>query len=482
MGLHLDGPPQAGVNSSLGAADLALLARTPEARKYAAKELARRAGASREFFLTWDIACSNQRTTISVPGASSKKIHFECAHPESLKRIISGEIAVTRAKYIRETKNGQIDKDLVIPFCGAPAEPAPLFQELSDGSYICKSDLLLSMLLTLGRFEETISNRRDEHGRFPGSASISVRDDFLERPIVDEYGIAFQQVLRAVLPGWRPEPRTLRVKLTHDIDSVGMPFQPRATIGHTLKRKKPGATLRDLLAAMSSIEPAELRLVRLLGEISASRGLHSCFYWKGSPRTSMDEGYDPFQRKVQRVIRDLKAQGYEMGVHPGYNTFRSRPELRSEVERLKEAVGETRLGGRQHYLRWSPETWLDWEACGLVYDSTVGFADRIGFRAGTCVPYRPWSLLVNRELNLLEVPLVVMDCTPVKYMGLPKPEGLERIRRCVEQVARVGGIFTILWHNVPLMEPAYHGWYEAILDMLGNGKPYVIPADIEAIW
>jgi hypothetical protein len=196
----------------------------------------------------------------------------------------------------------------------------------------------------------------------------------------------------------------------------------------------------------------------------------------------MDSGYDPFHPKLQRVFSYLREQGFELGVHPGYSTFGSKPALENEVALLRRALAVQKVGGRQHYLRWSPQTWLDWESCGLAYDSTVGFADLIGFRAGTAFPFRPWSFSENRELNLIEVPLIVMDCTPVKYMGLSREEGLARIRNCIQRAAIVGGVFTLLWHNVPLLEPEYHGWYESILDLLPPGQNLAFSQSLQSFW
>jgi hypothetical protein len=457
-------------------------AQTPEVRRYAVKELARRAGVTSDFFDSWEIQCLGERTTVTLISGSSKQIHFDCAPEEDLARTANGDFPIAKTSYPIGYSNLSDREDLVVPFCKSAADQTvPLFQRQLDGSYLCPLDLLFSVVLTLSRVEECLCSVRDLHDRFPASSSVATKFDFLERPIIDEYGLAFEQVLRELVPSWRPGARTFSVKLTHDIDSIGIPLQLRTTVGHTLKRRRPGSTFQDLLAHLSEADPSELRLVRRLAEISRSRGLHSAFYWKGSPQTQMDDGYDPFHPKVQRVIANLRDQGFEMGAHPGYYTFRAPPELRNEVERLRAALGSKNLGGRQHYLRWSPETWLDWEASGLVYDTTVGFADRIGFRAGTSFAYRPWSLAENRELNLIEIPLIVMDCTPVKYMGLPRAEGLERVRKCIERIRKVGGTFTMLWHNVPLMEPEYQGWYEPILDMLGDSRPFTLPT-AEALW
>jgi hypothetical protein len=230
------------------------------------------------------------------------------------------------------------------------------------------------------------------------------------------------------------------------------------------------------------MEPAELALVRELADISSSRGLHSAFFWKASPLGPRDSGYDPAHKKVQRLIDLLRERGFELGVHPGYETFGDRTKLASEVGYLRQALRVNSPGGRQHYLRWSPDTWLDWEACGLSYDSSLGFADHFGFRAGTAFPYHPWSWRDNRELNLIEMPLILMDCTPVKYMKLNQAEGLERIKSLIQRTAQTGGVFTLLWHNTPLLDPDYNGWYEAILDLTAGAERFDVPTNAEQLW
>lgn len=456
---------------------------TPEARRYAVKELARRAGVSRDFFEKWVIEFTPARTTISFGSESSAKVHFVHANGDPLEKIARGPIPVARARWLDGRRDGIADDPLILPFCHSePDSCVPLYRPARDRGFTCQLDLLSSFLFVLSRVEETLCDTTDEHARFPASASLAFRHDFLERPILDEHGLAFQQALSALLPTWRPLRRTLRFKLTHDIDDVGIPFDLHTSVGHILKRGRPAATWRNFLSTFTAVEPAELALVRRLAAISTSRGLHSAFYWKASPRGLRDSGYDPAHGKVRRVIDFLLGYGFEIGVHPGYETFGDRPQLASEVAFLRQALRVNSPGGRQHYLRWCPDTWLDWEACGLSYDSSLGFADRFGFRAGTAFPYRPWSLRDNRELNLIEVPLILMDCTPVKYMKLDREQGLERLRTLVQRMEHTGGVFTLLWHNTTLLDPDYNGWYESLLDLFAGTRAFDVPASAERLW
>lgn len=455
---------------------------TPEARTYAIRELARRARVQRDFFNSWKIEVGEKDTVLTL-GAQSRRVIFRHAPEGPFQGKCSSRIPVALASWMAAPSDEILKADLVLPFVTPSENKAPLFLQKEEGTFVCQLDVLLSTVFTLARVEEMFAHAADPYGRFPASASVAAHHGFLERPIVDEYGTALAQVIKALLPAWDPIPAFRRVKVTHDIDNVGFPFQLRTAIGHTIRRRRPAATIKDAVANFTGAETTELGLVRELAEISKSRGLRSAFFWKGSPAGPHDSGYDPFHPKIQRVIADLKREGFEQGVHPGYDSFGDRSRLRTEVELLTRALGTAKLGGRQHYLRWTPQTWLDWEACGLVYDSTLGFADAIGFRAGTSVPYRPWQLEQNRELNLIEVPLTVMDCTTVKYMALSKPEALARIRECAKRVALANGVFTLLWHNSPLIDPEYDGWYEPVLDSVASdAKDYQLPCTPAELW
>jgi hypothetical protein len=455
-----------------------MIAITSEARIYALAELSRRAGVSNEFFLRWRVAFSPEGNALVVqpqPGASAQ-IRFPFAAAE----LQAAE--VVRKTWYREApvERGGLAPDFIVPFCTrASIAGQPLFTEDGPQQYSCSEDILASIALTLSRFEEIISPVRDAHGRFPASASLACRHNYLDRPVVDEYGLALEQILTILMPGWQPAPRSLRVKLTHDIDEVGIPFNLRGALGHVVKRKAPLFCARDLLSLARGVEPAYLTLVRDICRLSIERSLHSALFWMAAAPGPYDAGYDVADSRIAGVMRWARDQGIEMGVHPGYETFLSPALLGEEVQRCRAALQNDRIGGRQHYLRWSPESWLHWERCGLQYDSTVGFADHAGFRAGTCVPYLPWLWKENRRADVLEIPLIMMDATLVaeQYMALDADQIREIVKRLVRRCAVVGGVFTVLWHNDRLAPPCGQH-YPGVLDALSAASNYDWQADL----
>lgn len=435
-----------------------------EARLYALRQLAFRSAVHQELLDSWRVEVSNDATVVTFGDA---RIRFRHAPATFWSELVSGSYQVVHASWARPFVNPHADlvPDFIVPFVNR-TYAGPLFVKTSENSWECPVDLLASVLLTLSRFEELQSDKRDMHGRFLATQSVALKHDFLHRPIVDEYGLALQQVIQSLLPGWQPVERRLMVKLSHDIDEIGFPRHMSNSLGHTFKRRKPSATLRDVIGPIFGLRPSLLEAVLRLAELSKRHGMVSALYWKSSGQTAWDSGYDLAMKPVREVLSCLRNAGMELGVHPGYDTFGGSRRLADEVGRIREVIGESLVGGRQHFLRWHPCTWCDWEKLGLAYDSTVGFSDHIGFRAGTCVPYRPWSLELNREIALLEIPLLAMDVTLAYYMRLSPERSLALLLQCAERCKLVGGVFTLLWHNRSLLDPNYGDTYQKVLSAL----------------
>src|SRR5262249_36524368 len=133
--------------------------------------------------------------------------------------------------------------------------------------------------------------------------------------------------------------------------------------------------------------------------------------------------------------------------------------------RLRAATGRQPLGGRQHYLRFAvPDTWRSWAAAGLAYDSTLGFSEAPGFRAGTCYAYPVFDLVERRPLGLVERPLIAMEASLLDHCGLEPEAAADEMRRLREVCRRFDGDFVFLWHNNRLSGERERAAYRAVLD------------------
>jgi hypothetical protein len=210
--------------------------------------------------------------------------------------------------------------------------------------------------------------------------------------------------------------------------------------------------------------------------LSEQRNLRSEFYFIADHTAGIRDGvYSLEQPFIQALMRQVHQRGHVVGLHPSYESYRAPEQIAHEFSRLR-AVAESlhcmpsRWGGRQHYLRWeNPTTWQAWEDASMDYDSTVGFADQVGFRSGACYEYPVFNLRTRQQLRLKERPLIVMDCTLFDYMGLSVEAATEMLSLLARRCRMYNGEFVLLWHNSYLLTETLRRFYEDALPILSEG-------------
>lgn len=339
----------------------------------------------------------------------------------------------------------------------------PFIDIVNENEMIFNFDIISSSFFMLSRWEETVNKNRDKHGRFSAYQSTAYKQDFLNIPIVDVYGLILRNYLKILFNNIDLGFNEFSVKLSHDIDEVRRFSGFKRTIktiigGDLIKRKNILFTLDSIKAAIKTLinrkEDPYIKGILELANISKEYNLNSSFYFKTSEKSNYDSGYK-IDNTVRNVIGKLQKSGFEIGFHPGYTAYENYNVFIKERKELEIILGHSNYGGRHHYLRFEvPNTWRIWEKAGFKYDSTVGYADYEGFRCGTCHPFQPYDIDYDRELNIIEIPLIVMEATLNGYRNLTPQEGLENIIDLATKCKNVEGVFTLLWHN----ETIYREW------------------------
>ncbi len=461
---------------------------TENARGYGWRQLARRAGvcvseASKTgfealnlpvFYAHPDQVGNAGPAIIVAPAAESSWQDLLDSQPESLDWLPQADV-------MPEAEKLPFNDPIPVLFWGAgfPASPRRFAEIRPDGSLVFYCDILAATFFMLSRWEETVLPCQDEHGRFLASASAAFRQNFIDRPVIDEYGLILKSWLKTLLPGWQPESPRFAVRLSHDIDVVRrfpkVSLGLRTIAGDLIKRRSLAQALENTKGLCTQILSPErdpqYQAIFTLTDISKQHGLESAFYFMAAKPSAYDSGYDPRAAEIRRCIERLHAQGFETGFHPGYFTYNDPARLAREKSRMDAALGKTSYGGRQHYLRFeAPTTWRQWQEAGLAYDSTLAYPGREGFRCGTCRSFRPFDLQGDVEMHLWERPLIVMDGTLIHYRKFSPLEGQGRILELAQRCKDVQGTFTLLWHNSTLINeaPQWTDMYRTVADALAR--------------
>jgi hypothetical protein len=461
---------------------------TPSAIKYTWQQLMQRAGAGDDriaesgfeyqapffYYSPPDNVHSTETPSVIVAPCNDRDWQAILQHPSDSLDWLPARSVVPSGMQL------PFDTPVPILFWGQGYEHHREFaRRREDGSIVFYADIIAGSFFMLSRWEEMVVPTRDEHERFPGIASVAYRQGFLGQPIVDQYALILRAWLKTLSLRWSPQRGNFSVKLSHDIDHVrryrSILAGFRALGGDIIKRQRhtlAKQTLREIASTTVSSEGATyLRRIQWLADLTSQHRLESVFNFKTASLGRWDSGYDVSSEAIAERIRHLHEQGFEIGLHPGYDTLGDPAKLAEEKARLEAVLQEPVHSGRQHYLRFRvPSTWRHWEKVGLQCDTTMGYPDQEGFRCGTCHRFHPFDVEQDRELKIWEQPLIVMDGALHTYRGFSPEQGEARILELAARCKQVEGTFTLLWHNSAL-DWEWSPWkkvYERVLSQLAT--------------
>ncbi|MCX7625985.1 MAG: polysaccharide deacetylase family protein [Candidatus Sumerlaeaceae bacterium] len=334
---------------------------------------------------------------------------------------------------------------------------------------LVKLDLVAAAFWFLTRYEEYVTETPETHNRFLASFSIAPSEMY-DQPVVNRW---FEQIERTIneLVGIKEPglaPAKARIVLTHDVDML------RKYRGLMGVRRTIAAMMRgDAREATSEIRMASLVLAGLrrdpydsfddMFSLKERLGAPSTFFFMGGGDAPLDGDYSLDDQAVRELLMRVVSVGDEVALHPSYDSPRSSDKMLAEMHALEKAAGHAVIGARQHYLRFSlPETWYVQGQCGLRYDSSVGFADRAGFRCGWSGCLRPFDVEKRMELPIIELPLIAMDISLAVYEKIPAERAVERLARLLDASETRGGGFVFLWHNTLHDRRVYPGYWDTV--------------------
>jgi hypothetical protein len=281
--------------------------------------------------------------------------------------------------------------------------------------------------------------------------------------------------------------------LTHDVDFIGIRdhkfdhtmwgFLYRAIVGSTIdgiKGKLKWTKVLQNFAAAASLPLVHLGLrkdfwLEFDRYLELEKGLGSTFFFipfkdhpgvgkSGSAPKRRAAKYDVVECETE--IQRLAGHGCEIGLH-GIDAWHTLQSAEAELSRIRQVAGRSAAGVRMHWLYFSEKSPEILERAGFSYDSTFGYNEAVGFRAGTGQVFCPMS-----TETLLELPLNIQD-TAMFYpgrLGLSEENAFESCCRLMRSARRFGGVLTLNWHTRSLSPERL--WGEFYAKLLAEFKTY----------
>jgi peptidoglycan/xylan/chitin deacetylase (PgdA/CDA1 family) len=303
-------------------------------------------------------------------------------------------------------------------------------------------------------------------------------------------GVSFLEIMPA------PAAHSFCVCLTHDIDFIGIRQ-------HRFDHSMWGFVYRATFGALRNLATGRISLAQVVKSWLAAASLPFVYagwlkdFWEpfgwyleaenGLPATyflvpfkgragDRVPGRHASRRATMYDAADLPdwsavllKNGCEIGVH-GIDAWHSPEKGRAELAAISNVTGTSRTGVRMHWLLSDASTATVLEQAGYAYDSTVGYNETVGYRAGTGQVFRPLD-----TKSLLELPLHIQDGAlfyPQK-LHLRESEAEKRCQAIVEKAIKFGGVVTVLWHDRSHGPERFWGnFYKRLIHALKAHKPW----------
>lgn len=320
------------------------------------------------------------------------------------------------------------------------------------------------------RKEEYCATQLDKHGRFTFAAS---KHNGIEDASVSRFLFS-----KGIVPQY-PNGKKFAICLTHDVDDIYPPLIHTLASSVTCIKK---FNIKDLVSQwsqqISKNKKSPYRNFDQIMHLEDKYNAKSTFYFMATER-DLKRVYN-----IKDIEDDLKAiinNGWDIGLHTGYYSYDNVEEIIQEKQRLEDMIGQQVMGCRNHYLRFNtPTTWELLARAGFKYDTTYGYPDAVGFRNGTCWPFKPYGLNNSSQIDIMEIPLNMMDGTLFGYMNLDLHQAKEKTIKLIDVVRELHGVLTVLWHNSIFNWPYRQQWaelYEWLLQYASEKDAWLTSTD-----
>ena len=312
---------------------------------------------------------------------------------------------------------------------------------------------------------------RDKYGRYQ-RYMVGNRNVF--EPVVSDFLV--KELGKPVYP----DGHSFALCLSHDVDHLQLKKSNKVKRISTAKALA-AVNLRKAKQAWNEqrILNPDWTLDRTVS-IESKYNAKSSFYF-----LALEEGEQDFNYRLSEITEQFKIvrdAGGEIGLHGGHGAHENSSVLKLHKERLEKVTTMSINGYRGHFLRFStPSTWNLLKEAGFSYDSTLGFSDCAGFRNGICHPFYPWDRNKNAFIDIVELPLALMDVTLTHHMHLSILQAKEFGSGMIDTIKGLGGAATLLWHNNN-MEGEMGKLYEDLLAHAHRSGAWVVTGEQLSAW
>ena len=319
----------------------------------------------------------------------------------------------------------------------------PAFFKTSDNAF--SFDIFAAAFFLLSRYEEYLTDEKDEYGRFPHVTSVAYKNQFLSLPLVN--------IWIAEMAAW--------LKHHHStLDLHTKKFEPLVTYDIDMAWSYRNKGLWRNLAGWFR-EPDSERINVLMGKSTdpfdcydyiSDCEIHSknksiLFFLAAADRSRYDKNISPSQPEMIKLIQQFSGS-FQIGWHPSWNSYGKPVMLEKEKKTLSAIIEKQVIQSRQHYIKLQlPKTYQLLLQAGIKKEYSMGYGSINGFRASFAGSYLWYDLHSEQSTELRIYPFCYMDANSRFEQKQTVAASLDEISYYWQVCRGNNGLFISIFHN-----------------------------------
>jgi hypothetical protein len=317
-----------------------------------------------------------------------------------------------------------------------------------------KSDFLSTIFYLVNCLQEYNANatQKDQFGRFLYEKSWQKTSNNIEVNVVLNL---IEQFIKTNKLQRKPDFQS-RIFVSHDIDSVNGSFIQDGF--WAIKRGRIDIVLSLIIKEI--LNKKEWRNIDQIIKLNSEYDIKSTFFWLVNKGIGTDniKNADYSISKQKDLLNLVERANSFNGLHKSCSS----DSIDNELKKLPKDV----FLNRHHFLNFKlPELFQQIEESKLNFDSSLGFAERYGFRNGFAMPFIPYDIKQDKTYSFVEMPLMVMDGSFQKYLQVPRSETANKAISFFEK-HKYNSYLSFLWHNTHFTNYKYRGYKEEYIKII----------------
>jgi len=333
-------------------------------------------------------------------------------------------------------------------------------------------DIFAASFYLISRYEEYLPHLKDVYGRFSFQESIAHKNNFIEDPVIDIWAYKLKDSLCSSFPNIIFNDRKFKLKTIIDVPSV-----------YYYKNKGFLRTIGGVFTDLIRFNPKNI-YSRFLVIFRLQKDPYDTFNWIINKQKQVTDKFlffflvgkfSTYDKNISLVkqpfinIIKFVSDYSKIGLKLSFFALSNLDILKNEKADIESITNRDLTISRNSFSKVNlPINYRNLIKLNIREDYTMGYVNKIGFRASTCTPFLFYDIDNDIQTPLLINPYNLMDYSLLKINSFLDKK--EKVIALINKVKSVNGTFISVFHNYSFSNEIRWNRFKEIFEIIINSN------------